>query len=97
MLFLLLTAADFWHVLAATRILDPLIEGGIIRYHALNPGFIVGIQSPHHYFMAMDPIDWRIIILAIILFAAYVMMKVAQFHGIARAYGLEGTFRKNFR
>ena len=97
MLFLLLRAADIWHVLAATRLLDPLIEGGIIRYHALNPGFIAGIQSPHHYFMAMDPIDWRLVILAIGLFAAYVVMKGAQFHGIARAYGLEGTFRENLR
>ncbi len=97
MLYLLLVASDIWHVMAATRILDPLIEGGIIRYHALNPGFIAGIQSPHHYFMSQDPIDWRLVLLAIMLFAAYVTMKAAQFHWIARAYGLQTTFRENLR
>ena len=64
MLYLLIRAADLWHVLAATRLLDPLIEGGIIRYHALNPGFFAGIQNPHHYFMARDPIDWRLVLFA---------------------------------
>ncbi len=97
MLVMLLRAADLWHVLAATRILDPLIEGGVIRYHALNPGFFAGIQSPHHYFMAMDPIDWRLVLLALFLYSAYVVLKGTQFHAIARAYGLEGTFGENLR
>lgn len=97
MLYLLIRAADLWHVLAATRLLDPLIEGGIIRYHALNPGFFAGIQNPHHYFMAKDPIDWRLVLFAMFLYASYVGMKGAQFHAIARACGLEGTFRENIR
>ena len=97
MLYLLLRAADIWHVLAATRLLDPLISGGIVQYHQYNPGFFAGIESPHHYFMAMDPIDWRLILLAMFLYGSYVALKGAQFHAIARAYGIEGTFRENLR
>ena len=33
LLVALIYHADVWNVLANTRLLDPLIEGGVIRYH----------------------------------------------------------------
>ncbi|MHC4732346.1 MAG: hypothetical protein ACYS6Z_17395, partial [Planctomycetota bacterium] len=38
-----------WNILANTRLLDPLIEGGVIRYHDGNLGAVDGIDSQKTY------------------------------------------------
>jgi len=86
-----------WDVLAMTRLLDLLIEGGFIQYHDRNPGFIEGLPSVEYYFMSQDPVDFRLLALAAVLFLIYPSLKALQFHRIARAYGSSGSLGQHLR
>lgn len=96
-LFTLIYLAGPWDFLAVTRVLDVLIEGGIIQYHDRNPGFIAGLPDVKYYLMAQDPIDWRLVFVAALLLIIYPTIKAIQFDRIARAYGSPGTFGEHVR
>jgi len=93
----LIYLAGPWDFLAVTRVLDLLIEGGIIQYHDRNPGFIAGLPDVEYYLMAQDPIDWRLVFVAAILLIIYPSIKAIQFDRIARAYGSPGSFGEHVR
>lgn len=97
LLVLLVVAVGTWGVLASTRILDLLVEGGIIRLHDLHQGFVEGVPDISHYWQSQDPIDWRLASIAALLFLGYDALKALQFHGIARAYGLRSNLGPHAR
>jgi len=82
-----------------TRLLDPLIAGGIVQYHDQDPGFIHGIPDLYLYQYAQDPIDWRLVFFSALVFMGYAGLKAVQFARIARAYnvgGPEGSHARSF-
>lgn len=84
--------ADIWNFLANSRLLDLLIRSGVIRYHDTQAGFIDGIPDTKYYLMSQDPIGWQLVLLAAVLLVIYWAVKALQFHGIARACGVPGSF-----
>ena len=94
---LLIYHADVWNVLANTRLLDPLIEVGVIRYHDGNLGIVDGIPDQELYLKAKDPIDYRLVLLAALIYFAYWGIKGVKFHGVARFVGLKGSVGKHAR
>ena len=93
----LVYTAGIWNILANTRLLDPLIEGGIIRYHDDDVGIVDGIDRHRSYLLSQDPIDYRLVLLAALIYLAYWGFKATQFHGIARFVGLQGSAGRHAR
>jgi hypothetical protein len=92
----IMVAQDPWKVLAVTRFLDVLIEGGIVQYHDRQPGFIAGVPEPKYFYWSQEAIDWRLVIVAGLLMMLYPAIKAIQFDRIARACGSEASFRDHF-
>ena len=83
--------AGVWNLLANTRLLDPLVEIGIIRYHDGNLGIVDGIPDQEKYVLSQDPIDWRLVLLAAGIYFLYYGLRGIKFHGVARVAGCKGT------
>jgi hypothetical protein len=97
LLGVLVTMAGPWEFIAVTRLLDPLVEGGLVQYHDLGPGFIPGLPEVGYYYMSQDLIDWRLIVVSSAFMAAYSFLKAIQFDRIARAFGSTATFGDHLR
>jgi hypothetical protein len=82
--------AGVWNVLANTRLLDLLISSGIIGYHDLDLGFVVGVPDHELYLFSQDPVDWRLVGVVAALYFLFWGIKALQFHGIARFFGMGG-------
>jgi len=98
-LAVLIYRAGPWDIVAMTRLLDPLIAGGVVQYHDQDPGFIAGIPDLYLYQYAMDPVDWRLVFFSALVFMGYAGLKAWQFARIARAYeigGPEGSHGRAF-
>ena len=89
--------AGIWNILANTRLLDPLIEVGIIRYHDGNLGIVDGVNDQQSYLLSQDPIDYRLVLLAALIYFAYWGFKAIKFHGVARFAGLKGSVGQHSR
>ncbi len=83
----LIWACGIWNLVANTRLLDLLIEGGVVRYHDLQIGFIPGIPELKYFIASQDPIEWVLILLAVLLMLAYWGLKSLQFSTIASMMG----------
>lgn len=88
---LLVHFAGVWNVLANTRLLDVLSRGGIVALTDADQGIVQGIPDPELYLLASQPIDWELVLVAALLFLGVWALKAAQFHGICRLLGIEGT------
>lgn len=86
-----------WNLLANTRILDLLIEGGIIQYTDVNAGFIKGVGQHTDYLKSQDPISWSLVLLVIGLFVLFWAIKALQFHHILGYHGVKGSLRQHAR
>lgn len=86
-----------WNILANTRLLDPLIEGGVIRYHDGNLGAVDGIDSQKTYLLSQDPIDYRLVLVAAAIYFFYWGFRGIMFHGAARFVGLKGSAGQHSR
>jgi uncharacterized membrane protein YbhN (UPF0104 family) len=80
-----------WNVLANSRLLDVLGRGGIIAVTDADQGLVAGIPDAEYYLAAQQPIDWELILVAGLLFLLVWGTKAAEFHGLARFVGLEGS------
>lgn len=89
--------AGVWSVLANTRLLDVLIEVGVIRYHDLHMGLVAGVPDHKYYLMAQDPVDYRLLLLAVGVYFLYWLVRAWQFHRVALFVGIEGTGRDHVR
>jgi hypothetical protein len=83
--------AGAWDVVAMTRLLDPLIAGGVVQYHDQDPGFIRGVPETYLYLYAVDPVDWNLVFVAALILIGYAGIKAVQFGRIARAYDVGGN------
>ena len=97
LLVALIYHADVWNVLANTRLLDPLIEGGVIRYHDGHIGLVDGVNDQDTYLASQDPIDYRLLAIAALIYFLYWGVKAVKFHGVARFLGLKGTAGQHSR
>jgi hypothetical protein len=64
-----------WDVLANTRVLDLLIDVGLIQYHGDNAGLIEGVPDPQYYLKSQDTINWTLVLLAIGIFFFFWFIK----------------------
>jgi len=93
----LVDTAGVWNVLANTRLLDPLISAGFIKYHDMQMGFVHGIPDAELYLLSQDPVDWRLMLVVVLLLLIYWLIKAVQFHGLARFCGVGGGFGEHTR
>ncbi|HEX8083702.1 MAG TPA: lysylphosphatidylglycerol synthase domain-containing protein [Solirubrobacteraceae bacterium] len=96
-LVLLVHFGGIWNVLANTRLLDVLGRGGIIAITDADAGLIQGIPNPEYYLLASQPIDWELLLVAAALFVLMWGAKAAEFHGLCRFVGLEGSLGRHAR
>ncbi len=94
---LLVHYGGIWNVLANTRLLDVLGRGGIIAITDADQGLVAGIPNAEYYVAAQQPIDWELILVAGVLFLLMWGAKAAEFHGLARFVGLEGSLGQHAR
>lgn len=87
----LVHAGGIWNLLANSRILSPLIEGGVIRYHDKQIGFIPGVPELKYYVMSQDPVGWLIAGVAVALMLGFWAVKSIQFRTISRNMGSTGA------
>lgn len=93
----LIIAAGAWQVLANTRLLSGLIAAGVMPLGEDDPGFGSGVPEVNLWIRSQDPVDWLLVLIAAGLFVAVATLKGLQFHRIARAAGIEGTFGRHWR
>jgi uncharacterized membrane protein YbhN (UPF0104 family) len=93
----LIIYGNVWDFLANSRLLDLLIAASIIKLHDKDVGFIEGIPDLQHYVKSLDPVDWRLILLALGLFLLVWILKANQFHLIARLCGVPGSLSQQMR
>ncbi len=95
----LLHNGGIWNVLANTRLLSPLIDGGIIALTDADSGLLVpeGVPDLEFYVASQDHVDWLLVGLAGLLFVGIWSLRAVQFHGLARFAGLEGGFGDHAR
>src|SRR5687767_3186781 len=86
-----------WNVLANSRLLDVLGRGGIVAITDADQGIVQGIPSAEYYVAAQQPIDWELILVASLLFLLVWGTKAAEFHGLSRFVGLEGSLGQHAR
>jgi uncharacterized membrane protein YbhN (UPF0104 family) len=93
----IVNAGGFWNILGNTRLLSPLIRGGIIALTDQDEGLIYGVPDLNYYLYASDPVDWELIALAGLIFILVWAIKSLQFHGLARFCGIDGSFGQHAR
>jgi len=86
----LVLVGGVWNQLANTRLLSPLIDGGVVQYHDKQLGFIPGVPELKYYVMSQDPVAWLLVLLAAGLMFAYWAVKSVQFRTISRSLGGDG-------
>ena len=93
----LVYSAGVWFVLANSRFLDFLIRVGVIQYHDKGTGWVEGVADSTFYYQSQLPIDWILVLVAVGIFLLFWGIKVVQFHGVARHFGVEGTLGEHAR
>lgn len=86
-----------WVILSNTRVLDTLIDAGIIAYTDQQMGLIDGLPDLGLYFLSQEPIHWQVLGFVAVLYTAFYLLKMVQFHSIARFYGLKGSIGAHAR
>jgi len=86
----LVLVGGVWNQLANTRLLSPLIDGGVVQYHDKQLGFIPGVPELKYYVMSQDPVASLLVLLAAGLMFAYWAVKSVQFRTISRSLGGDG-------
>ncbi|HUG93221.1 MAG TPA: lysylphosphatidylglycerol synthase transmembrane domain-containing protein [Planctomycetaceae bacterium] len=89
--------AGVYSVLAITRLLDPLIAAGVVRYHDLDMGIVEGVGQLKNYLLSQTPVEWRLMLIVAAIYFVFFLLKAAQFHTIGRYYGMSGSFGHHAR
>ena len=93
----LVWAGGIWDIIASTRLLDFLIDFGIIQYHDNQLGLVEGVADHQYYLMSQDPIKWQLVGFCICMYFVFWACKVIQCHSLARYFGLKGSFGEHAR
>ena len=89
--------AGFWGVLANTRALSILIDGGIIPLTDMDVGYGLGAPDLGYYVASQDGVDWGLLAICVGLFVVLAAVKALQFHRISHAFGIAGSFGRSLR
>ena len=76
----LVWAGGVWNIIANTRLLALMIEGGVVRFHDKQIGPIDGVPELKYFLASQDPIVWPLVGLAILLMFAFWALKGTQVH-----------------
>jgi uncharacterized membrane protein YbhN (UPF0104 family) len=87
--------AGAFNVLANTRLLDLLIDGGVIRYHDLDIGVVDGLPDLELYLLSQDAVQWRLVGIVVLLYLLHWCVRAFKFHRIALALGMRGTLPRH--
>lgn len=93
----LIFTGGVWNQLANTRLLSPLLRGGVVALTDADAGFILGVPDLKYYVASQDPVKWELVLLAAAVFALMWWLKSLQFNDIARAGGLARSTGENAR
>lgn len=80
-----------WHILGNTRLLNLLIEAGLVKYHDRDAGFVEGVAQHVYYLKAQDSIVWMLIPCILGIYLLIAGLKAIQFHQIAQFHGIQGS------
>jgi len=86
-----------WQILAGTRLLDILISAAIVQFHDLVTPAPFTLPEAGVYFESQEPIDWRLVIMAIVVFVVFSLVKAYKYSEIARLHGVEGSTGQRMR
>jgi uncharacterized membrane protein YbhN (UPF0104 family) len=89
--------AGLWSVLANTRVLSILVDGGIVPLTDMDVGYGLGAPDVTFYVASQDDVDWGLLGLCVGLFVLLAIVKALQFHRITVALGIEGSFGQSLR
>jgi uncharacterized membrane protein YbhN (UPF0104 family) len=89
--------SGLWSVLANTRALSVLVDGGIIPLTDMDVGYGLGAPDVTYYVASQDDVDWGLLVLCVGLFVLLAIVKALQFHRITAALGIEGSFGRSLR
>ena len=93
----LIYSAGIWNFLAYTRLLALLVSGGIIKIHDAHSGYVPGVPQLQLWLQAKDPINFTLVLLAVITFLVFWGIKSSQFHSLCRYVGIDGSFGQHAR
>jgi hypothetical protein len=96
-LALMIWLAGPWDVIAQTRVLSLLIDAGVIPLSEDDPGIGSGVPSVHVWIQSQEPVIWRLVIFAVLLFVTVSILKSLQFHYILKSEGIKGNAGEHFR
>lgn len=91
LIYLLIQNAGFWNVASNTRVLDLLIDAGIIQYTDKDAGIIEGVAHLKYYMYSQDPVKWNMIFVVLLMFFSIWGLRALQFAIAARFHGAEGS------
>ena len=84
----LAVAGGLWNLVANTRVLNLMIEGGVVRFHDKQIGPIDGVPELKYFIASQDPIAWPLLALALVCMACFWLLKGLQLgHLIKKASG----------
>jgi uncharacterized membrane protein YbhN (UPF0104 family) len=86
-----------WRILANTRLLDPLMDAGVISYTDMDQGFIRGIPDITDYLRSQEDVAWNLVLLCAVIYLGFYVIKSVQFHNIGKLYGLKGGYSDHAR
>jgi uncharacterized membrane protein YbhN (UPF0104 family) len=89
--------AGLWPILSNTRLLDVLVDGGIVPLTDVHAGYGLGLPDLQLYVASQDPLDWGLLLITIGLFVLLAVVKTVQFHRLSRFVGIEGPFGQRAR
>ena len=88
LLSFLAMAGGLWNLVANTRVLNLMIEGGVVRFHDKQIGPIDGVPELKYFIASQDPIAWPLVGLALLCMAIFWTLKGLQLgHLIGKAGG----------
>lgn len=84
----LAVAGGLWNLVANSRVLNLMIEGGVVRFHDKQIGPIDGVPELKYFIASQDPIAWPLLALALVCMACFWLLKGLQLgHLIKKASG----------
>jgi uncharacterized membrane protein (UPF0182 family)/uncharacterized membrane protein YbhN (UPF0104 family) len=84
----LVRLAGTWEVAANTRVLDLLLRGGVVQLTDMDAGYVAGVPDVELYLRSQDPIDWLLLLLAIVLVGGAVAVRALRARAVARSVGV---------
>jgi len=97
LLSFLAMAGGLWNLVANTRVLNLMIEGGVVRFHDKQIGPIDGVPELKYFIASQDPVAWPLLGLALVCMGVFWTLKGLQLGHLVRKAGIDGDSLDTFR